>query len=72
MQGDSFGSTRSLTVPPTVPPAKNSSLQAQCAPADMRLPAGRLRIEEHGLHGHMPYALVEERESQDVDHLHDG
>ena len=71
MQGDSFGSTRSLTVPPTVPPAKNSSLQAQCAPADMRLPAGRLRIEELGLHGHIAFAQGVERDDQDHDDLGD-
>ena len=72
MQGDSLVSNRSLTVPPTVPPAKNSSPQAQAGAADMRLLARGQRIEELGLHGHMPYALVVERESQDVDHLHAG
>ena len=72
MQGDFLVSNRSLTVPPTVPPAKNSSAQAQAEHADMLATGRRLRNEEHGLHGHMAYALVVERESQDVDHLHAG
>ena len=69
MQGDFLVSNRSLRLPPTVPQAKNSNAQAQCAPADMRLQARRLRIEEHGLHGHMAYALVVERDDQDHDYL---
>ena len=71
MQGDSFGSTRSLTVPPTVPPAKNSSPQAQCGGADL-FGVGRGRIiEEHGLHAHTALALLVERESQEHDDLGD-
>ena len=52
MQGDSLVSNRSLTVAPTVPPAKNSSAQAQAEHADMLVTGRRLRNEEHGLHGH--------------------
>ena len=71
MQGDLFGSTRSLTVPPTVPPAKNSSAQAQCGDADMQLLAGGQRIEELGLHGHTAFAQGVHHECQDHDDLGD-
>ena len=71
MQGDFLVSNRSLRLPPTVPPAKNSRAQAQCGHADMQVTGRLLRNEEHGLHGHIAYALVVERDDQDVDHLRD-
>ena len=72
MQGDFLVSNRSLRLPPTIPQAKNPIPHAQCGADDMRVLAGGQRIEELGLHAPMLYALVVERESQDVDHLHAG
>ena len=71
MQGDSFGSTRSLRLPLTVPQAKNSTSGAQCGAADMRLTSWLLRVEDQLLHGLTALSLLVERESRDHDDLGD-
>ena len=71
MQGDSFGSTRSLRLPLTVPQAKNSVSGAQRGDADMRFTGWRLRVEDHLLHAHTALALLVQRECRDVDDLGD-
>ena len=71
MQGDSFGSTRSLRLPLTVPQAKNSTSAAQRGAADMRLTGWRLRVEDHLLHGHAALSLLVERECREHDDLGD-
>ena len=71
MQGDSFGSTRSLRLPLTVPQAKNSTSGAQRGAADMLVAGWLLRVEDHLLHAHTALALLVQRECRDVDDLGD-
>ena len=71
MQGDSLVSNRSLTVPPTVPQAKNSIGGAQCGAAGMRLAVWLVRVADHVLHGHIALSLLVERESQEHDDVGD-
>ena len=71
MQGDFLVSTRSLTVPPTVPPAKKSTSAAQRGDADMQFTGRLVRVEDHLIHGHAALSLLVERECQDHDDLGD-
>ena len=71
MQGDSFGSTRSLRLPLTVPQAKNPTSGAQCAADDMQLTGWLLRVEDHLLHAHTALSLLVQRECRDHDDLGD-